>query len=265
MVDHGVGGGSDRRLGAERHADPGFAQHGEIVRAVADRHGGLTAKAETVAQRDQGQALRLAPEDRLLDAAGERLVCDDEPVGAVLVEADHLGDRAGEKREAARDEAGVGAVRPHRAHERARAGRQRDARGDDLIDDRERQPLEQRHPLPQRRLERDLAAHGALRDRRDLRFEADIVGELVDAFLRDHGRVHVGEEQALAPLPRRLRNDVDRRSGERRAQRRDAPAFVVEEEVGRDLAVQAMRRVAAGKRAAGLAQHGIGDGGRARV
>ena len=93
-----------------------------------------------------------------------------------------------------------------------------------------------------------------------------VVGELVDAFLLDHGRVHVGEEQALAPLPRRLRDDVDRRSGERRAQRREAPAaFVVEEEVGRDLAVQAMRRVAGGKRAAGLAQHGIGDGGGARV
>src|SRR3954454_1167453 len=141
VVDHGVGGGSDRGLGAERHADAGLAEHREIVCPVADRHGGLTAKAETVAQRDKGLALRLASEDRLLDPAGEPLVCDDEPVRAVLVEADHPGDRAGEEREAARDQAGVRAVRPHRAHEGASAGRQRDARGDDLVDDRERQPL----------------------------------------------------------------------------------------------------------------------------
>ena len=85
-----VGGGSDRGLGAERDAEPGFAEHGEIVRAVADRHRVLMAKAEAVAQLDQGRELRLAPEDRLLDAAGERLAFRRQPVRAVLVEADHL-------------------------------------------------------------------------------------------------------------------------------------------------------------------------------
>ena len=43
------------------------------------------------------------------------------------------------------------------------------------------------------------------------------------------------------------------------------PPRVVEQEVGRDLAVQAMRRVAGAESARRLAQHGIGDGGRARV
>ena len=49
------------------------------------------------------------------------------------------------------------------------ARRQRDALGDDLVDDRGGQALEQRDPLAQRRLERDLAAHRALGDRRDMR------------------------------------------------------------------------------------------------
>jgi hypothetical protein len=50
-----------------------------------------------------------------------------------------------------------------------------------------------------------------LGDGGDMRLEADIVGELVDAFLADHGRVHVGgNEQPLAPPCGRLHHNVDR-------------------------------------------------------
>ena len=49
-------------------------------------------------------------------------------------------------------------------------------------------PFEQRDALAQRGLERDLAAHRALGDRRDMRLQPDIVGKLVDAFLLDDGR-----------------------------------------------------------------------------
>ena len=80
-----------------------------------------------------------------------------------------------------------------------------------------RQALEQGHALAQRRRELDLAAHGALGDGGDMRLQADMIGELVDAFLADHGRIHVGEEQRLAAAARRLHHDVDGRAGERRA------------------------------------------------
>ena len=63
--------------------------------------------------------LRLAAEDRPLDFAGEAAVGDDEPVGAVLVEAEALGDDRGEGGEAAGDERGARAVRPHRRDELA--------------------------------------------------------------------------------------------------------------------------------------------------
>ncbi len=156
------------------------------------------AKAEALAQLDQGGELRLAPEDRLGDAPGELAVFDDQRVAAMLVEADHRGDAAGKQREAAGHQAGEGAVLPHGGDQRAAAGRERDPFCDHLVDDRKRQALEQRDALAQRRLEFDLAAHRPLGDRRDVRFQADVIRELVDAFLADHGGIHVGDEQPLA-------------------------------------------------------------------
>ena len=97
-------------------------------------------------------------------------------------------------------------------------GRQRDAVRDHLGDRRDRQALEQCDALAQGRLEGDLAAHRALSDRRDVRLQPHIVGEFVDALLADHGRIHVGDEQRLAPRRRRLDDHVDRRVSERGAQ-----------------------------------------------
>ncbi len=91
------------------------------------------------------------------------------------------------------------AVRPHGGEQRWPARRQPDALGDHRVDHRRGKALEQRDALAQRRLESDLAAHGALGDRRDPALEAGIIGEFVDAFLADHGGIHVGDEQLLAP------------------------------------------------------------------
>ncbi len=45
----------------------------------------------------------------------------------------------------------------------------------------------------------DLAVHGAGGDGRDEVLQADFSSEFIDAFLTDHGGVHVGDEQLLAP------------------------------------------------------------------
>ena len=82
----------------------------------------------------------------------------------------------------------------------------------------DRQALQQRDALAQGRLEGELAAHGALGDRRDLLLQPDEVGEFVDAFLPDHGGIHVGEEQPLAPA--RGRAGRRRRPARRRARAR---------------------------------------------
>ena len=79
---------------------------------------------------------------------------------------------------------------------------------------RDRQALQQRDALAQRRFEGDLAVHGAGGDRGDLVLQADFGGKFVDAFLADHGRIHVGDQQFLAARFGVL--DDDDRSARRR-------------------------------------------------
>ena len=102
----------------------------------------------------------------------------------------------------------------------AAARRQRDALFEDLVDHADRQALQQRHALAQRRFELDLAAHRAFGNGGDMRLQAGEVGQLVDAFLADHGGIHVGEKKLLAPGCPRLHDNVDRQIAARFAQAR---------------------------------------------
>ena len=92
----------------------------------------------------------------------------------------------------------------------AAARRRRDAFFQDFIDHADRHILQQRDALAQRRLELDLAAHGAFGDFSDMRLQPGEIGQFVDAFLADHGGIHVGEKKLLAPERRRLHDNVDR-------------------------------------------------------
>ncbi len=103
----------------------------------------------------------------------------------------------------------MGAMLAHGVDQKPRAGRQHDAGRDHLVDHRDRQALQQRHALAKRRLERDLAAHRAFGDGRDMRLETCEIGKLVDAFLTDHGGIHVGDQQHLAPMRQRLHHHVE--------------------------------------------------------
>src|SRR3546814_1905975 len=86
----------------------------------------------------------------------------------------------------------------------------------DLLDG---EALQQADALAQGGLEGDLAAHGALGDRGDLRFEAEFGGEFVDTFLLDDGRIHVGDEELLAAAFGGLDGEVDICFGEMGTQR----------------------------------------------
>jgi len=200
VVDARMGGLRHRGLGVEGDAEAGFAQHGEIVRAVADGHRLMRGEFVRLAQFDERGELRLLAEDRLAHAAGEFARLHFENIGAVLMEADLLGDLLREQREAARDERRVGAVGAHGLDELAAAGRERDALGDHLVHHAFLKPFEQGDALAQRRLEGDLAAHGAFGDGGHMGLHADEIGELIDAFLPDHGGIHVGEDEAAATV-----------------------------------------------------------------
>lgn len=113
----------------------------------------------------------------------------------------------------------MGTMRPHGGDQRASSRRERDAALDDLIDDGNGQALEQRDPLDQGWFEFDLAAHGAFGDGGDEGLLADKISHLINAFLPDHGRIHIGDEKPLPPAFGSLHDDVDWARGEHRQQR----------------------------------------------
>jgi hypothetical protein len=126
-----------------------------------------------------------------------------------FIEADHGGDPVREQCEAARHQAREGAMRAHSGHKCAAAGRQPDVLIDDFVNDLGRQAFQQGHALPQGRLERDVASHGAFGNRRDVILEADVRRQFIDAFLADHGGIHVGQKKLLAPGTCRLDHCVN--------------------------------------------------------
>ena len=203
-------GGGHFRLGVIGDAQPRLRDHVHVVGAVADRHGRILGEAELLPQFDERGALAVAAENRFGYRAGELVAVDNgQPIGARLIETDHRRDAVSEQREASGHQAGVGAVRPHGRDQRARPGGEADAVAQNLLDHRDRQSFQQCDAFAQCRLEGNLAAHGAFGDRRHMRFQAGIVGQLVDALLHDHGGIHVGEKQFLAPVRGSLHHHVD--------------------------------------------------------
>lgn len=218
MVDAVGRGGGDGRLGVERHARSGQAHHVKIVGPVADRDGVFRREAETRGNGAQRFGLGGAAENGLGNLAGEAAFMGQKRVRLVLLEAEHGGDAGREGREAAGDEEGEGAGRVHGGDEFAGAGCQRDALGDDAVDDRRLKPLEEGHALAQRALELDLAVHGTGGDGGDVLLETHHIGQFVDAFLVDHGGIHVGDEDVAPPVVGLLDHEVDRRAVEFGAQ-----------------------------------------------
>jgi len=214
MVDAGVRRFRDDGLGVKGDAEASFLDHAEIVRAVPDRQRVVGRELALLAQGDERLDLGAAAENGLSHFPRKSVVREEKRVRAVEIEADRFRDAFGEEGKAARDERAGRAMRAHGRGERAAPRRLDDALAIDLFQRGERQALEQSDTLLQRRLEGDLAAHRALGDRGDLRLDAEFGGELVDAFLLDDRRVHVGDEELLLAVARRLDRKVDARSGE---------------------------------------------------
>ena len=93
MIDPRCGGFRQRRLGVKSHAQARFRDHVEIVGAVAGRHRVLAPEAQPLAQLDKVARLASRPKIGSSTRPGQMPVrIELEPVGAHLVEADHLGD-----------------------------------------------------------------------------------------------------------------------------------------------------------------------------
>ena len=118
----------------------------------------------------------------------------------------------------------------------------------------DRQALEQRDALAQRRLELDFAAHRAFGDGGDMRLEAGEIGQLVDAFLADHGGIHVGQQKLLAPAAPAGCTTMSIGRSPRASRRRATMARDVlaagKGDVDRDFVEQPVRRPGRGKNGA---------------
>ena len=133
-----------------------------------------------------------------------------ELVRAVLVKPDLRRNRSGEQRKAAGDQARVSTMGPHGLDQGAAAGRERDARRDDLVDDADRQALNRatRSRRAGSKAISPFIARSVMAE--TSAFRPTIIGEFVDAFLPDHGGIHIGEKEALAALGDGLDHEVDR-------------------------------------------------------
>ncbi len=120
-------------------------------------------------------------------------------VGDDAVEAELGPDRTGEGGEAARHEDRPRAARAHRRDQSRRPRHQPHPLAAALVEHRDGHPREQRDAGIERGGEIELAAHRRLGDRGDLGLQPGIVGELVDALALDQRRIHVGDQQRLAP------------------------------------------------------------------
>src|SRR5690554_474075 len=114
------------------------------------------------------------------------------------VEAEARRDALGEERETAGNQRTISAIRPHRGDQLARARDQGDTVVK-LLQNVGIEAFQQPDTLFEGFLERYLAAHGTCRDLRYAVSEPYMISKLIKAFLLDDGRLHVGDEQLLAP------------------------------------------------------------------
>jgi hypothetical protein len=148
-------------------------------------------------------------EDRPRHHAGDHVLMDDQLVGPVLVEAERRRHAGGEGGEPAGDQRRVAAIGLERGDESMRTRREVEPRRH-RRDAACRQALEQGHALLQRFLEGNLAPHRLECHLLHLLGDPGQQRQLVDAFLPDHRRIHVGEQQPLATPVGRHQRHVDR-------------------------------------------------------
>ncbi|SDG47064.1 tRNA dimethylallyltransferase [Pelagibacterium luteolum] len=210
MVDADGGLFGDDGLGVDGNAETGGGEHVEVVGAIA--HGHCLGGGEVLFRSEGHEAIALGGlvDDGLVDGAGEAVgFVEFENIGDGFVKADAFGEIVGEEGKAPGDECGVGAVCLHGLDERAAAGRERNAFAADVFDDLAFEALEQGDAGVEGGFKIEFAAHRAFGDLGDLGLEAERVGEFVDAFLLDHGGIHVRDEELLAPVGERDMSGVD--------------------------------------------------------
>ena len=208
LLDPRVGRGGRRGLGAIGDTEPGRLKHRNVVGAVADGQGlGRDSSPRAGDGVEHGVLLALGADDRLRDGAG-RAGPSVTSWLAATGRSRSSSPTGSAKRVKPPETSRVKAPCARIVRTRARARHQPDPFLAAAVDHRLVEPREQGDPRVERRLEVELAAHRLLGDRGHLGLDPGIIGQLVDAFDRDHRRIHVGGEQLLRRRGRRLDDHV---------------------------------------------------------
>ena len=188
-----------RRLGAIGNAQPGLLDHRNVVGAVADRHN-LDAQAR--AGRAPRPAHHAWPEIDYRGPRSVRSACRRVPRTLASNRSNPICSAIGATKAVKPPETRiVSAPSPAWSGPASRAGIGPDPLGQALLDDALRPALAAARPARESAGEIQFALHRPLGDLGDLGLEPGIVGQLVDAFLPDHGRIHVGDQQLLLARP----------------------------------------------------------------
>ena len=166
MVEPRIGRRRQRRLGVVGDAQP---RRAAPCRGRWRRRPTASTSAAAIppppASRRSAASLASRPRIGRATSPVSRPSRDQQRVRLIAGEPRRRGDPLGEEAEAAGDQRRLRPERRHRPHQRPRAGIEPHPLGIAALEDRCRQPLEQRHPRDQRRLEVELAPHRRLGDR----------------------------------------------------------------------------------------------------
>lgn len=182
--------------------------HRDIVRTIPHRER-IRHRPFPFVQRGEKRLLfRHCSDDRAVGRAVEHATDNTQPVCDHTIEPYFRTDRFRKAREASRHQDGVAPMRPDRPDKRCRTRHDLHPFGKALLDHRFGQPLQQSDSALECLLEIELATHRALGHFSDLRLDSGIICQLVDAFDRDHRRVHVRHNEPSAAFGAFLNDNV---------------------------------------------------------
>ncbi|RMO16054.1 hypothetical protein ALQ47_05300 [Pseudomonas cichorii] len=200
----------DQWLGAERDPETGNRQHRQVIGTVTHRNRLLQAQTFLVRQLAQQIRLALSIDNRLDRHTGHLAIDHFQLVGEHVIDTQLRLQLPGKVSETARKDRGLVAQALEFGKQVFSAFGQ--AQGStDLIQHLHIQPLEQRQALLEAGAEIQLATHGALGDFRNLLTDASRLGQFIDDFGLDQGRVHVEHGQTTVAAEQRvlLERDID--------------------------------------------------------
>ncbi len=208
------------RLGVEGNTGSGGTQHAQIVGTIAHRDEIFRRKLLFFGHALKGVDLCLFSQNGFNHPACQLAVLNFQPVCVVLVKPERRCNMARKQAETAGNQDAVAVGGFHRGEQNRAAGGKGDALLNDFTGNGVRQSGQQGNPFAQCRFELDFTVHGPCRNGGDLVLQPHLGSQFIDAFLINHGRIHVGNQCLLAPCSPVLQGNVDGKRADDRADRR---------------------------------------------